>query len=181
VRGAGLPPLVVAVTLIFVALCMAWDVRTLRVPNVLTFPAIVMGLVLNAWLFGVEGLRASALGCTIAIGLLFAPFALGGVGGGDVKMMGAVGAFLGPTLVLACLVVGLALGGVFAVLQLAGRARLREKLVATAFMVRNAVLARSLEPLKLSPADSNAVAFPYSVPLGLGTASVIAISVILKP
>lgn len=167
-----------AVTLAFLVLCVRSDLRTLRIPNAYTGPAILVGIALGGLAAGWTGVANSLTGCALAIGLLFIPFALGGVGAGDVKMMGAVGALLGPNLVLESLVFGLALGGVFAVGKLVRLSRFRETVVGTGRMFGNAVLAWSVDPLRVSAADPNAVVLPYSLPLGLGTASVIAISLI---
>ncbi len=171
-------PTIVAATLVFIVLCVASDLRSLRIPNVITGPAIVAGFALNAWQSGPAGMLGSLGGFALAVALLFAPFALGGVGAGDVKMMGAVGALLGPRLVLQSLFLGLVLGGVFAIVRLAGSPLLREKLVASWRMVANAVLARSLAPLKAPASDPHAIVLPYSLPLGIGTVSVIALSMV---
>lgn len=173
--------LLFTVTLVFLGVAIATDLRTRRIPNVVTGPAILAGLGLNAWISGWDGLTASVLGCLAATAILICPFALGGVGGGDVKMMAAVGALLGPRLAFYSLVLGLVLGGVVAVVQLARRARLHEKLAAMYRMAVNAVLARSMEPLRLSSSDPNAVVLPYSLPLGVGTAAVIAVSLVVRP
>lgn len=169
---------IVATTLLFVATCVVSDVRTLRIPNALTGPAILAGLALNAWGFGWGGVQASLGGFALAIVLLLGPFAAGGVGAGDVKMMGAVGALLGPRLVLLSLLVGIALGGVFAVVHLARIARLREKLGDLGRMVANAALSLSFKPLRVSPTDPGAVVLPYSLPLGLGTLCVVVSSLV---
>ena len=169
---------IVATTLVFVAVCVLSDVRTRRIPNVLTGPVMLAGLALNAWGFGWSGAQASLAGFALAIVLLLAPFAAGGIGGGDVKMMGAVGALLGPRLVLLSLVVGIALGGVFAVVHLARIARLREKLGDLRRMVANAALSVSLKPLQVSASAPGAVVLPYSLPLGLGTSCVILSSLV---
>src|SRR5262245_49416845 len=75
-----------------------WDVRTGRVPNTLTYTAVLAGLALNALLPAPAGLGlgAAALGILVAAGPLFLVYLAGGLGGGDVKLMAAVGAFLGP-------------------------------------------------------------------------------------
>ena len=164
-------------TLLFVAACVLNDVRTLRIPNKLTAPAMIAGLALNAGYAGWSGVQTSLAGFGLATLLLFGPFALGGVGAGDVKMMSAVGALLGPRLVLESLVIGIALGGVFAVVHLARIARFREKLSSLGQMIGAAVVMRSLVPLKLSPTAADAVVLPYSLPLGLGTLGVIALTV----
>ena len=165
-------------TLAFLVLCVRSDLRALRIPNAFTGPAMLIGTALGGWAAGWNGVTTSLIGCAVAIAVLFGPFALGGVGAGDVKMMGAVGALLGPNLVLQSLIVGLALGGVFAVARLVRVDKLRETLTAMGRMFGNAVLALSVEPLRMSATNPNAVVLPYSLPLGLGTASVIAISLI---
>src|SRR5262245_3807621 len=107
-----IPAPIVAATIAFAALCMVGDVRTRRIPNLLSGFAMVAGIVLNTIYFGTDGLLASLGGFALTVGLLLAPFALGGLGGGDVKMVGAVGALLGPRVTLVALMVGLAFGGV---------------------------------------------------------------------
>ena len=122
---------------------------------------------------GWTGLEASVLGFALAVGVLLVPFALGGIGGGDVKMMGAIGALVGPDLLLRSLVIGLIAGGCFAAVHLARRSRLREKLHATAGMFTQAVATHSLEPLRAPTTAPGAIVLPYSVPLGLGTVIVL--------
>jgi hypothetical protein len=89
-----------------------------------------------------------------------------------------VGALLGPHLIVQSLLLGFMLGGAFAVAHLIRISRLREKLLGTWLMFHRAVVSGSLEPLQAPGHDPNAVALPYSVPLGLGTLSVIALSVL---
>ena len=164
---------------VFVAVAYR-DIRTRRIPNALTGSGMCLGLGLNALASGWHGLGSSFGGFAVCTILLLGPFALGGVGGGDVKMMGAVGALLGPGLALKALTGGLVLGGVFAVVHLARASRLREKLSAIGHMLMNAALARSVDPLRVSASSPHAVALPYSVPLGIGTLGAIALSVGLK-
>jgi len=168
-----LPAPVFATVLAFVALCMASDLRTRRIPNAFTAPAILAGAALNALYGGAAGLGASIAGFGVAIGILILPFVAGGIGGGDVKMMGAIGAFLGPHRAVLSLAVGLVLGGVVMAVHLARQGRLGEKLLATAAMVGSAAATGSVEPLKLSAEAPEAVSLPYSVPLGLGTLAVL--------
>jgi len=172
------PALLVCTTLAFVAACIAVDIRERRIPNALSGPAMLVGLVLNGVLFGTNGLLAGLAGFAVAVAVLIVPFALGGIGAGDLKMMAAVGALLGPRLALAGLLAGMILGGVVMGVHLARHSRLGEKLSNLRTMVTNAVLARSVAPLRVSMTANDAVALPYSVPLGLGTAGVIAISFI---
>jgi prepilin peptidase CpaA len=72
------------------------DARSRRIPNVLVVAGFVVGLVLNIWLSGWHGLQQSLLGFGLAI-LVYVPlFILRAMGGGDVKLMAAAGAIVGP-------------------------------------------------------------------------------------
>jgi prepilin peptidase CpaA len=157
----------------FTVACCAVDTQTRRIPNALSAGAMVAGMSLNALSDGSAGVAASLGGLLAAGAVLLPAFALGGVGAGDVKMMGAVGALLGARLALAALALGMIFGGVIMMVHLARRGRLREKLGSTWAMVAAASLTRSVEPLRAPAADARAVALPYSVPLGLGTLGVL--------
>lgn len=88
------------------------DWRSRRIPNWLTLPAMVVGLVLNA--LG-ERLATALLGMVAALAIYFLFYAIGFRGAGDGKLMGAVGAFLGWPQVATVIVLVALLGGVAAV------------------------------------------------------------------
>lgn len=95
-------------------IAVAWDLRAWRIPNYVTFPAALAGIGFHVAVAGLAGLKTSVLGLALGLGLLFIPFMLGGMGGGDVKLLAALGAWLGPKGILfATLYSGLA-GGVIA-------------------------------------------------------------------
>ena len=75
---------------------VAWDVATRRIPNALTFGAAVAALLVHAYLGGWSDAGMAAAGWAAGVALFFPVFALGGMGAGDVKLLGAVGAWLGP-------------------------------------------------------------------------------------
>jgi prepilin peptidase CpaA len=161
-------PIVVA-TLGFAMLCVATDLHSRRIPNVLTGVGLLAGLALNALYFGGEGLAGSAAGLAVAFAVLLVPFALGGIGGGDVKMMAAVGALLGPRVTAGALVAGLILGGIVMTVHLVRLGRLRETVRTVGTMAAASAVGGTLEPLRVSDSTPGAVTLPYSVPLGLGT------------
>lgn len=88
-------PVHIASLTIAVIACVT-DLRTRRIPNVLTFGAALAGLAYHSAGGGLDGLGHAALGWLVGVVVFFLPFALGGLGGGDVKLLGALGAWLGP-------------------------------------------------------------------------------------
>ena len=91
------------------------EIKERRIPNWLTLGAIALGVGAAAIEGGTEGLKDSALGLAIAGGL-FLPFCLlGVVGGGDMKLMAAVGAITGWPMVLRVLTDTCIAGGLIAV------------------------------------------------------------------
>ena len=77
----------------FIGALYDWKAR--RIPNWLTFGTLFLALVLNFLDFKLHGLLNSLIGFFTGIALLFIPYALGGMGAGDVKLLGAIGALVG--------------------------------------------------------------------------------------
>src|SRR5262249_21389798 len=141
-----IPPTTIVATLSFVALCIVGDVRTRRIPNLLCALAVVVGVLLNTVQSGTDGLLASMEGMLAAIAVLLFPFSMGGIGGGDVKMMGAIGALLGLHAGLMALFAGLAFGGVIMAIHLARLGRLGKTAATVTTMVVASFLGGSLDP-----------------------------------
>ena len=105
----GMVIFVVAVGL-YVALAAATDIRMHRIPNYLTVPAAVLGLAYHTLAPTGWGLLASLAGLAVGFSLLFIPWLLGGSGMGDVKLLAALGAWLGWK----CLLAAFAVSTIFA-------------------------------------------------------------------
>jgi prepilin peptidase CpaA len=87
------------------------DVWKFKVYNVLTFPLLVSGMLFHAWTAGWPGLGFSMSGAACGLGILLTFYVLGGLGAGDVKLLGGIGAWLGVHLTLQVLLIaGLAVG-----------------------------------------------------------------------
>jgi prepilin peptidase CpaA len=94
------------------------DVRSARIPNRLTYSALLAALVLRTALLGLSGLKSGALGMLVAGGLFCFLFFLGAMGGGDMKQMAAVGAWVGSTQVVTLLLAVALAGGVLAIARM---------------------------------------------------------------
>lgn len=111
-----------------VALAAIWfDVREQRLPNALTVGALALALLLRVP-DGLTGLGAGLAGAGIGFGLALPFFLTGGLGGGDVKLLTAVGAFLGPQRIWFALLVMALVGGVMAIAMIIRHRAFRQTL-----------------------------------------------------
>src|SRR5215475_4430990 len=153
-----MPRVTLATLFVFLGSSVMFDISVRRIPNGLSGPGILVGLILNAAHSGTSGILASLAGVGVTIGILIWPFAAGGIGGGDVKMMGAVGAFVGPRLAVMGLVIGMILGGIIMSVHLARLGQLRNKLASLAGKLGVAVGTGSVRPLMVRPEDDEVIA-----------------------
>lgn len=91
------------------------DLRWFRIPNWLTSCGIGIGILAHAWIGGLQGVGFSLAGLGLGFGLFLLPYACKAIGAGDVKLMAAIGAILGPVSVLSVAVLSILAGGVYAV------------------------------------------------------------------
>ena len=91
------------------------DLRTHRIPNALTFGGALAGLLVNLGLSRDAGLLTSTTGWLVGVLLLAIPFMMRGIGGGDVKLLAAAGAWGGPLFALYAVFFGALAGSVVAV------------------------------------------------------------------
>ena len=123
--SSGIPS--IAMTLWLLALC-AGDLRNRRLPNALTLGGAAVALVWRWGMGGLPSLWSGAMGGFLCALLLIVPFLLHAAGGGDVKMLFAVGAALGRSHSVGTLfyvsLSGLALAALFALFGRVDRSRL---------------------------------------------------------
>lgn len=115
--------LVIALSLVLV-IAAGHDVMTRKIPNWLTFPVMLAAIVYNAVVGGWGGLGFALLGFLAGFGLMLGPYVMGMMGAGDVKLMAAVGAALGPAHILWAFLFSSLVGGVYALGVMALRAGL---------------------------------------------------------
>ncbi len=99
------------------------DFAERRVPNWLNAAIAAGGLTAQAMFFGLDGVTTGFLGLLLGFGVLIVPWLMHGMGAGDVKLMAAIGAWLGPWLTLQSFVAGALIGGVVAVIMIVSTGR----------------------------------------------------------
>ena len=92
------------------------DLRTQKIPNIITYPSMLIALTYATIINGTEGLLFSAGGIAIGTALLIIPYLMGGMGAGDAKLMGAIGGFIGAQAVFYAFLIIAAVGGVYALI-----------------------------------------------------------------
>ena len=86
--------------LVFTVVAAVSDIRTRKIPNRMTVPMCLAGLVYQVAFFQLDGLWAALGGFATGFGILFVLWMIGTAGGGDVKLMGALGPWMGAMLTL---------------------------------------------------------------------------------
>lgn len=105
------------------------DVRTFKVYNVLTVPLMASGMAYHGFTNGWAGLEQSLGGLLFGVGILLLPFLMGGMGAGDVKLLSAVGAWLGMHATFHVFLVSAFASGVCAIAMLVHQNNSREVVV----------------------------------------------------
>ncbi|MDD5067781.1 MAG: A24 family peptidase [bacterium] len=142
------------------------DLLRKKVYNIVTFPGIIMGLLLGLYYNGPYGLLDSGLGFILASFIFLALYIWAGFGAGDVKLMMAVGSIVGMKLIFDFILYSAIMGGVMAVIV----------------MIRNRVFLPSMKnvlrfflflipkmrlvPEPLTPGDSFTVPYAYAISMG---------------
>lgn len=146
----------------------ALDFRTRRIPNTLTAAMAITGLALSLLRVSPLSPLAALLGIVVGMLLMLPGHVLGATGAGDVKLMGAVGAFMGPWPVTMAFVATAIAGGVLAMIVAARRGRVGSTLQLTALLVTNRGMAR---PAIESTGKANR--FAYAPAIAIGTLVVV--------
>ena len=157
-----------AAALTVAAMACITDLRTRRIPNVLTFGSAAGACGFYFAERGISGLGFSAAGWLVG-GLMFLPlFALRGLGGGDVKLLAALGAWLGPGLAVWLALWSAAAGGPLAILVALSRGYFGRALsnVWSLLMFWRVAGLRPHPTLVLESAQGPRL--PYSVPIAVG-------------
>jgi len=156
------------VVLIVALIATVCDLRTRRIPNWLTFGAALAAFVYSAFDGGLAGVGTSAAGWLAGAALFFPFFALGGMGAGDVKLLAALGAWLGPAQSLWVAMFAAMAGGVLGLAVAMVRGYLRTAVTNVWIMLMH-WRTQGLEPVPgLTLKDGTAPRLAYALPITIG-------------
>jgi prepilin peptidase CpaA len=143
-----------------------WDFTSSRIPNWLTVSGLAVALLLRA-LVGFDSLALGLEGFGVTLAVSFVLYAVGAVGGGDVKLLAGVGAFLGLREIAGGLASIAIAGAGFALLNVIRRGLLPLLIFNTADLLKSW---RTLATGRLRTLESpGALTIPYGVPIAVGT------------
>lgn len=116
------------------------DLKERKIPNEITFSGILIGIILNLLMGGWTGLLQGILGMFVGMAIFFLPFAMGGMGAGDVKLMGAIGALMGWEFSVMTALFAAIIGGIMVVIHLIYVGKLRDTLKKMLYALINLLL-----------------------------------------
>lgn len=161
-----LKPVILAGAVVL-ALIAGWtDLRRRRIPNWLTVPGLLVGMVANTVLGGWIGLKTSLLGAVIGLALLLPFVLLRSLGAGDWKLAGALGSFAGPALLMDLLIGSVFVAGLMAVGLIIYKGRVRQTLRNIGHILISLVTFR-LPGTHVSLDNPESLKVPYGVALAL--------------
>ncbi len=176
-HGSGAGLLLPVLTLLVCLLAASFDAATSRIPNPITYTAILVGLALNSiptlltavrgpdigpWL-GTVGVGQAFLGFGVCGGIGLVCLLLAGMGGGDVKLLVAVGALLGFSQATHIFLWTLVIAVPYALINLLIRGRLNGVLAAAGLQLLQIVCLHRFDPVD-APSRTT---IPLAVPLTL--------------
>jgi len=147
------------------------DGRQLRVPNWLTFPMVLSGLVYSAWVGGWAGLGDGLVGMSVGLATLLPLYAVGGMGAGDVKLMAGIGAWMGAAATWNAFVVSVIVGAIMAVAMVAWRRSWKKHCGNFSQIVLEFMTVKSAGELSRIAAERkpHMLLLPYGIPICVGT------------
>jgi prepilin peptidase CpaA len=156
-------PLLVGALLLAVIACWT-DLRSRRIPNWLTVPGLVFGVAGSTALSGWGGLKSSLLGVGVGLVLLLPFVLLRSLGAGDWKLAGALGAFVGPGVLVDLLLGSVFVAGIMAAVLVIYKGRIRETMRNIGHILISLVTFR-LPGAQVSLDNPASLKIPYGVAL----------------
>jgi prepilin peptidase CpaA len=147
----------------------ASDLRSARIPNWLTYSGVLAALLVRFSMVGWSGLKSGIAGTLVAGVVFFLLFVMGAMGGGDVKLMTAVGAWSGQDHVLSVLIAVALAGGLLAIIYILFGHGLRETVWNIVELIRFRLTSGLLPHPVLNVRRPGTLHVPFGVAIAMGT------------
>jgi prepilin peptidase CpaA len=160
---------------ILVAIAAVFDIRSRRIPNWLVLAGLVVGVGWNVYAWGVvgkdSGLLRAAEGLGLGFILYFPLYLIRARGAGDVKLLAAVGAVVGPGNCLWIFLLTAVLGGVLAIILLMFRGRMRKTFFNVGMIIEDLVHFRApyRSSDELDVTTNKGLRLPHGAIIAVGT------------
>jgi prepilin peptidase CpaA len=161
-----LKPVILAGAVLLSVVAGWTDLRSRRIPNWLTVSGLVIGIAANTALGGWGGLKTSLLGAAVGLALLLPFVLLRSLGAGDWKLAGALGAFVGPGILVDLLLGSVFVAGVMAVALVIYKRRVRQTIRNIGHILISLVTFQ-LPGSRVSLDNPDSLKVPYGVALAL--------------
>ncbi len=151
-----------------IAVCAITDVMYGKIFNKITYPAVLLGLIVNAML-GMKSFQSSVIGMLVAFILFLIVFMIGGLGGGDVKLMAAIGAIKGYPFVMYAAFYSALVGGLMSIAIMIWKGKFlrgMRNIFRVIFSYVFSFIFPGMKPLSLSPEESEKIPFGFAICLG---------------
>lgn len=152
------------------------DYAERRVPNWLNLTLLLAGFAVQGWFHGWSGMGTGALGMLVGFGLLIIPWMMHGMGAGDVKLMAAIGVWIGPKLTFYSFALGAVIGGLAAVVMILSTGRLKMACANASIILSKCTNSKTLfsDFGSAKSFGKTSQLLPYGVPLTAGTLIILA-------
>jgi prepilin peptidase CpaA len=154
--------------LVIASIAAVTDVRAARIPNWLTYGGLAVAFIFRSAL-GYQALRSGLIGLIVAGGVFALLFLIGGMGGGDVKLMSAVGAWAGSSQAVPVLITSAIAGGILAVCYMIFSRRVVMTLRNSLELVQHHANVGLRPHAYLNVDEASAMRVPYGVAIAMGT------------
>lgn len=158
-----------ALLLIILIICLYTDLKYKKIYNIVLVPAAVFALAINIYLGGLGGVVESLKGMLLGMALLFFPFLHGGIGAGDVKLLGVIGAFYGMNFVWLTFLAAALAGGLISILVMLKERNFIKRIKSVGYMLLWVFHIIPWKPELDSIESNTALTFPYGVAITCGT------------
>ncbi len=164
--------LLVLLALMLAIAAAVWDVRQHRIPNWLTLPGVVAGMVLRSALLGWKGLGSAVAGCFLGGGILLLFYLIRAMGAGDVKLMAAIGSLVGPSQTMNIVLATAVSGGIVGIVYALYHRRMWSTVKNVASILKFHAWAGAQPHPEFNLDNPEVLRVPYGLAIALGTSYV---------